>query len=155
MLMYLRHCRWDRILLLLFVAIAVEISGCAKGRRPMSQISGKVTYRGKPLPFGTVMFQPEYGQYATGVIQPDGAFEMMTRGEGAGAPVGKCAVRIVCFGNEPSAAKSDADKNPAPRGEPVPGKSLIPSKYSLFETSGIVVNVRPGQNEPLLLNLTP
>jgi hypothetical protein len=135
-------------------AIAVAMPGCSKARRDLAVVTGKVTYNGAPLRFGTVIFQPEAGQYATGLIRPDGSFQMQTRGEGGGVPVGKNRVRFVCFAHQdpskPVAAKGDG---PPSEGSPM-GPSLIPQKYLSCATSGIIVDVRPGENEPLTFDLT-
>ena len=37
------------------------------GRR-LSPVSGRVTYQGKPVPTGKIMFYPEQGRPATGAI---------------------------------------------------------------------------------------
>ncbi len=151
------HDRVDRRalgLLLAFLTIAAFVSGCGKPLRDRAPVNGKVTYRGKPLSFGVVMFQPAAGQCATGDIQADGTFRMMTRREGEGVPVGKNAVRIACCeGHDPALNRGDLKTNTR-RGEGSLGKSLIPEKYTSFDTSGITINVKPGENETVVLNLT-
>jgi hypothetical protein len=99
------------------------------------------------------MFQPVSGQYATGAIQPDGTFQMQTRGEGAGVPVGKNAVRIVCFASQNPAAKPTAMKAGPGRGETPQETPLIPRKYLSCETSGITLDVRSGHNESFTFKL--
>jgi hypothetical protein len=130
------------------LAIAIVAAGCGNHRN-LAFVSGKVTYHGKPLQFGSVMFQPESGQPATAAIQPDGTFTMATRGEGDGASVGKNRVRVSCFESQ-----SPSYKPANGPGELSLGKSLIPQKYSSYETSGITVEVRSGTNEPFIINLT-
>lgn len=132
---------WLGITLLLMLSV-----GCGK-TRTLAELTGKVTYNGQPLQFGVVMIQAEGGQPATGDIQPDGTFEMTTRGEGTGVPVGECKVRILCFhGQNPEVL---AQNSAAPL-----GKSLIPKRYNSFNTSGITVEIQSGANEPLNLKLT-
>ena len=92
------------------------------------------------------MLQPNNGQPSSGIIQPDGTFQMVTNGQSAGAAVETNQVRIVCYEGQDPAKKSA-------RGELALGKSLIPAKYSSFDTSAITVNVRSGSNEPLILKL--
>lgn len=133
---------------ILLVAIAANATGCSK-RRVLAPVAGKVTYQGKPLSFGAVIFQPERGQPAIGEIRSDGSFTMTTRGEGEGAAVGENQVRIVCYqGQDPTRTAADGQS------ESLLGKPLIPARYVSCDTSGIVVNVRPGANEPVLLELT-
>jgi hypothetical protein len=132
------------------LAVAATVPGCGKGRA-LAPVSGKVTYQGKPLTLGCVMLQPKSGQPSTGDIQPDGTFQMVTRGEGNGAAVGKNMVLIVCRESPSPEARAKAA---AARQETVRGKSLIPEKYSSYDTSGITVDVHPGTNEPLVLTLS-
>ena len=137
-------------LMVLALSFAISLPGCGKSRE-LAPVTGKVTYRGQPLRFGRVVFQPASGQFASGDIQPDGTFCMITQGEGDGAPVGENQVRIVCFEGE--------DPNRKKRTGGVPdeivgfGKSLIPKKYASCSTSGIVVNVQSGTNDPVIIEL--
>lgn len=132
--------------IILLVAIAAGATGCSK-RRALAPVTGRVTYQGRPLSFGAVVFQPERGQPAIGEIRSDGSFTMATRGEGEGAAVGENQVRIVCCQGQ------DPVRTAAGQSESLLGKPLIPPKYLSCDTSGIVVNVRRGANEPVLLEL--
>ena len=135
--------------------IAATMPGCGKAKRDRAVVTGKVTYNGEPLRFGTVIFEPGSGQFATGAIQPDGTFQMETRGEGEGAPVGKCKVRFVCSSNQDPSAQAAAAKTGRMQGEGLSmGRSLIPKKYLSSATSGITVDVKPGDNKPLVFELT-
>ncbi len=143
------------LVVLAIAAVAIIMPGCGKEKRDRATVTGRVTYKGEPLRFGTVVFEPEAGQFATGVIQPDGTFQMETRGEGSGVPVGKSKVRFVCFANQDPAAKPVEANGDGPPGEGMAmGDSLIPAKYLSSATSGIVVDVKPGDNEPLTFDLT-
>ena len=137
-------------LLAVLLVAAVSMAGCGS-RRTLAPVTGKVLYQGKPLRFGAVVFLPEHGQPATGVIQPDGTFQMVTHGEGDGAAVGRNRVRIACYEGQDSDAKAKAA---AAHEERSLGKPLIPERYSSCDMSGIAVDVRPGANEPLVLKLT-
>lgn len=125
----------------------VILAGCGDGRPPMAApVEGKVIYRGKPLAFGSVMFQPAQGQPARGVIKPDGTFTLWTYEEGDGAAIGHHKVRITCYDNQ------NPDQTQDPNQEPTAGKSLIPEKYTLFDESGIEVDVQ-SENEPFVFQL--
>lgn len=126
--------------------VALAVTGCIKARS-LAPVRGQVTYQGKPLRFGIVMFQPEYGKPALGRIQGDGTFHMAVDGEGNGAVVGMNRVRIACFQGQ------DADAMRVEDTERSQGRSLIPKKYSLYDTSGITVDVRPHTNGPVVLEL--
>jgi len=143
-----RSCPIALCLLALLLAIGMSAAGCGKRRRQLAPLTGKVIYNGKPLRFGSVVIEHKYGQPATAVIQPDGTFVMATRGEGEGTAVARSRVRIACYEGQ------DPAKKTAPGQPTVLGKSLIPEKYTSFETSGLTVDVRSGTNEPVVLNLT-
>lgn len=119
-------------------------TGC--GRRPtLALVSGRVTLDGKPLEFGSVMIQPVAGPAARGSIRPDGGFTVGTFAPGDGAIVGPATVRVACYEQQRPGA-------PPPQGELALGKSLIPDKYTQFETSGIAVTVAAGMG-PLEIDL--
>jgi hypothetical protein len=123
--------------------VALFLAGC--GGPEIVEVTGKVTYNDEPLTSGTVMFQPvggEHSQPATGTIQPDGTFKLTTREAGEGATVGENQVLI----------RSTESADQSGGGESTVGKSLIPSKYTRYGTSGITVNVQPGM-EPVELKL--
>jgi len=105
----------------------LALGGCGVRTVP---VEGKVLYRGKPLEFGSVMFQPEKGPTARGTIQPDGTFRLSTYREGDGAIPGAHQGQITCFEQQrPGFA-------PDPKHEPGLSKPLIPPKYNRFDTSG-------------------
>lgn len=136
---------------LLFLAALAglgSLAGCGE-RRPLARVTGKVLLDGQPLQFGTVSFQPEYGQPATAIIQPDGTFTLRTVGEGAGAVVGLNRVRVACYeAQNPNVAAAGL------RGEGDLGRLLIPQRYTAYETSGLTIEVSPGRNEPIVIELT-
>lgn len=132
--------------LLLMAALAVGLAGCGADVETAT-VTGRVLHNGEPLKFGSGMFQPPQGQPARGEIQPDGTFKLDTAGLGSGAVVGRNNVRITSF----EAQNSPAD--PASFGEGL-GRSLIPEKYGLYETSGLEIVLQPDSNEPLTINLT-
>ena len=49
-------------------AALVVLTGCGSNGPKLASVRGTVTYKGKKLPYGTVMFQPDEGQAATGEI---------------------------------------------------------------------------------------
>ena len=119
-------------------------AGC--GRRPtLVPVSGRVTLDGKPLEFGSVMIQPTGGPAARGTVRPDGGFTVGTFAPGDGAIVGPATVRVACYEQQRPGA-------PPPQGELALGKSLIPEKYTQFETSGITATVAAGMG-PLEIDL--
>ena len=75
---------------LLPAAMLVVATGCGSGGQlELGRVQGTVTYQGKPLEQGRVVFSPEkgtVGPQSVGTINADGSFEMRT-GEERGAPL--------------------------------------------------------------------
>ena len=69
------------------LALSALLIGSSPGCGGKSQfpetlpVSGKVTYKGQPVTKGTVTFQSDTGQPATGEIQPDGTYRLSTFAE--------------------------------------------------------------------------
>lgn len=119
----LRRC-W---LLMLLVAI-----GCGDGRvrLPTAGVSGTVTYQGKPLSGGRVLFYHPSGQAAAADIAADGSFKFL-------AFQGKNQVAVYCYQCEGSIVGVPPRK---------PVKSLIPSRYTEVASSGLTFDVKPGDD---------
>lgn len=141
--------RFPAMLSAVLLMIAVAVTGCGKPPHQLTPVSGKVTYNGKPLQFGCVTFQPETGQWSKGLIQPDGTFKMSTPGEGDGAAVGVNMVRISCFENQDPAKKNNGGGEMGT----LLGRPLIPKKYLSQDTSGLTIEIKSGNNDPVIFEL--
>ncbi|MDZ7616435.1 MAG: hypothetical protein U1E05_05480 [Patescibacteria group bacterium] len=121
--------------------LSVLAAGCGGGSDlPMSPVRGTVTYQGKPLARGEVVFTPvegTTGPQAVGHIQSDSSFQLRTANR-PGAVVGKHRVTVHC--KEEGTEEQRRDMNFIP-------KSLIPAEYSNVQASSIHVEVRPGGND--------
>src|SRR5262249_51114436 len=118
-------------LVLVIVGLA---SGCSrKSGMETAPVSGKVTYRGKAVPTGTVMFVPGEGPAAAGEIGSDGSFKLMTSSAGAGAGTGTHKVTITALQGMGDALPEQRKATPPP---------LVPAKYLNGETSGLVAEVK-------------
>lgn len=128
--------------------LLIATAGC-KDKPAVVPVSGRVTYQGKPVPFGTVMFQHTTGgQPAAGQIQSDGSYSLQTFNAGPGARVGPSLVRITSFeGNNTANPKTLGS------GEVVLGKSLLPQKYGAFGSSGLQVEVKAEGEQKFDFNL--
>jgi hypothetical protein len=127
------------------LALGLTIVGCGE-RVEVGTLSGKVTYKGKPLEFGSVMLQPVAGgPVARGTIQPDGTFTVNTGGKD-GAPLGNNKVRVTCYSGQKPGAGGGI-------GEASIGDSLIPEHYTKFSSSGLEVEVKAGENPPYNIEL--
>jgi hypothetical protein len=111
------------------------IAGCSQ--QYDANVTGNVTYAGKPLTTGALTFHPTAsGPLAMGDIHADGTYMLQT-GEVAGLKAGDYLVTVVATGPmpEPTAA------------EPMPlPKLLIPARYGDVKTSGLKYTVKSGAN---------
>jgi hypothetical protein len=128
--------------LLMALSFLVVLAGCGKSYPDYYPVTGKVYYRDKPLTTGVIMFQPPSGPPATGQIQADGSFTLVTHGRAYGAMPGLNQVRITAREMKVDAA------------EMALGKYLIPERYSQFSTSGLSAEVNAVKNEPFEFRLT-
>ena len=129
----MKHAFW------LLVGIAIFfIVGCLRNDGLVTApVTGKVTYKGKPLPNGTIMFVPSEGPAATGEIGSDGTYRLST-GSIDGAVLGSHKVSITALADIGGALPEQ--RNPTP-------PSLLPAKYLSHETSGLTAEVKKGKNE--------
>ncbi len=110
------------------------LAGC--GRSHEAAVWGVVTLDGKPLPRGTVAFQPVTGgPLAYAGIHSDGGYEVST-GTDRGLAAGEYVVTVVA--NEAPANGNNIELVP---------KLLTPSRYGNTETSGLQFKVTAGSNQ--------
>ncbi len=125
-----------------FLVLPVFV-GCSSNsdELPTGEVYGKVTYKGKILPSGSVTFIPDGpGKAAAGEIQEDGTYVMTTYSEGDGATVGSHKVMVI--------SERDTSELPAESAEANQDLSLIPEKYGMSpKTSGLTAVVNEGENE--------
>jgi hypothetical protein len=116
-------------------------------------VHGKVTYHGKPVPLGSVLFvpvePPKDGlmQPASGSINPDGTYELKSEAD-AGAILGEHKVVVIAVdGGQPAQDSAKApESGPAPVAKSVRFKSLVPKKYSDPSTTPLTRKVAAGDN---------
>jgi hypothetical protein len=111
---------------LLLCACAVLAGGCGRGQPSRVPVSGRVFYRGQPLPGGTIVFTPDAqrggsGPLACGEIKPDGRYVLRTDLQ-PGAVPGWHRITV-------APARASA--------------SSLPRRYSDPEQSGKCVEVQP------------
>jgi hypothetical protein len=125
---------------------AVLLCGSAGCGRPSYQLDtapvhGKVTLDGQPLVAGYVVIPTARGRMASGRVNEDGTFVLTTYDEGDGAQVGTHPVIV----------------NPVPLDEFMPKgqkRVPIPERYTRAGTSGFTIDVKPGEDNYIELNLT-
>jgi len=114
---------------------AILLTGC-KAKFPMAPVSGQVTYKGKPLTHGKVVFLHETAPVSGGGnIGPDGRYTLQ-------APVGNCRIAI---------QSREVVPDNLPKEKMNPGyflglKSEIPSSYEDHMRNGLTFTVKEGNN---------
>jgi hypothetical protein len=119
------------------LGLVYHLSGCsADPNMPkLGKVSGKVSYQGKPLDAGRVVFTPVAGkggesdQGASGEISSDGSYEMTTFNTGDGAVLGQHIVTVVVQKGEMPKPDADGHINY------VLPKNATPAKYATADKS--------------------
>ncbi|QDS99948.1 hypothetical protein [Adhaeretor mobilis] len=124
------------------VAFLVLLPGCGGSGHELSvaPVSGVVTLDGEPLAEGYVSILVGKGRMGRGAIQSDGTFVIGTYGDADGAQVGSHTVVIKPVPRDEGGGK----KNRVP----------IPKRYGKSNTSGLSIDVKPGEQNKLVLGLT-
>jgi hypothetical protein len=124
-------------ILALSAVVLVALAGC--GNYPKTAVvRGTVTYKGKPVPNGTITFIPTDDRpSATGDIGPDGSYRLTTYRPGDGAVLGTHKVVIV--------AMQDMRHQPAEAWTPTP-PPIIPLKYTSLATTDLEAEVKDEEN---------
>ncbi len=139
------------------VMVIFLLGGCeSKTHYEHATVRGKVTYNGKPVTFGQVLFVPVeppkdgLAQPASGSINADGTYELKSEAD-AGAVLGEHKVLVISvIGDKPAetpeAPKADAAPTPSKTSSAVAFKSSIPKKYSDPGATPLTRKVVPGAN---------
>jgi hypothetical protein len=101
----------------------------------LAPVSGKVTYRGKALDHGQIVFVHDSGELGASEIAADGTYELK-------AAVGANRVMVECT-DAPNLSSIDPKVGRPLR---IP-KSFIPEKYQDYQGSGLKMDVIDGPNE--------
>jgi hypothetical protein len=113
--------------------------GCgSRGGLDLATVRGTVTYRGKTLDHGEVVFVPiegTPGPQAMAAIGPDGSFTVKTAGKD-GAAVGKHKVKVICR----RVVTPEEAKNL------VIGELLTPAIYARDDATPLSFEVKKGNN---------
>jgi hypothetical protein len=135
---------WSRIAIGAVLLGVLAASGCGA---KFGDVGGKVTYKGKPLRWGSVKAQWTGGpppNAASAKLGEDGSFDIGKVPAGTTVQlfldVPQITIGGTMSGNKPSpdVIKQTQEKV---------GYEEIPAKYKKAETSGLSVSVKPGHNE--------
>lgn len=129
---------------LMLAACLLGLAGCGDGT---AEVRGKVTFNGKPVENGTIVFESEDRNGPThGVPITNGAYQMAGPNR---VPAGAKLVRIQAFG--PSGRKVSAAPGSTAMVDEF--KPLIPAKYDSAST--LKVTVEAGKENTHDFELTP
>jgi hypothetical protein len=115
----------------------------AVGCQGKGDVSGKVTYKGKPLVFGTVQFEGRDGMLRQGNIETDGSYTV------SGVATGEAKV-AVSSRNPKSSDFIPIQREGGPKLPPrpdYPGWFPIPDKYETPYKSGLTYTIKRGENK--------
>jgi hypothetical protein len=133
----------------LFLALGVlaaALPGCSSGP-PRGEVHGKVTFRGKPVSEGTIMFINPSGSGGSGEteLRSDGTYEIQ-----GGLIVGEYIVLVTPLmhrvDTSPGKTPPSLEEKPAPN---------IPTKYRRQASTPFRAKVEKGQNNPFDYDMTP
>ena len=129
-------CSVPRIAGICVVVLMLSALGYGRGN-----VSGKVTYQDKPVPFGTVLFEGSDGSIHQSDIKTDGSYSIQ------GMAVGEAKVAV----NSPNPRSSDLTPVSKTGQKPVlhpdvPGWFPIPEKYSSPDRSELKYTIKSGNN---------
>ncbi len=113
------------------------LAGCSDPRPKTAVVQGTVTYKGKPVPNGTVNFVPAEGPAATGEIRSDGSYRLTTFRQGDGAILGMHKVVIVAMQDQSGQAVEAYTPLPPP---------IVPLKYTSLATTDLKAEVKDQEN---------
>jgi len=131
---------------LVVAACMVACVGCGPSRPETAMVSGRVTYQGKSVVEGTIVFQPEQGRPAMGSLAADGSYTLTTFDPGDGALLGRHRVMIEARRiTVPALPGGAADESVGTYGPPKV-EWLVPEKYSRLETTPLTAEVKEGEN---------
>jgi len=126
----------------LFAIAFSLVAGCGGSGHGLAVVKGKVTYKGKPVPNGTINFLPTDGNKpsATGEIQSDGSYSLKTfvsNRPSDGAVIGQHKVVIVAMVDQASRLPEERSPLPPP---------IVPVKYTSPATSDLTAQVENKAN---------
>jgi hypothetical protein len=144
----------SRIGLLPAGLVLAVLTGCGSaGPAPVVKqktvpVSGVLTYKGKPVPNASVVFQSLDGKVSSwGTTDAAGTFTLSTYATQDGAPPGKYKVTVS------AGAPKEVEPGVLPDEPPGGFKSPVPGKYSNPATTDVVMDVSESGKNQLTIDL--
>jgi len=128
------------------------ISGCFSKSPPLGLVEGTVTFDGKPLEEGTIVFSVSGARDASGLIKNGEIQQVTSFKPGDGAPIGEAKIAVIAVklsaGDISQRLSSQNDAN-SPGTSSMMGNSefLIPTRYTNPEKSGLTATITKGKND--------
>lgn len=123
-----------------FAPVALLIAGligCGDGGPKTAPVHGRITYKGKPVPNGSIVFIPKSGPPASADIDSEGKYALKTFKPGDGAVLGTHEVMITALQDMKGRLPEDRTPLPPP---------IVPSRYGSTSTSGLTAEVKDEDN---------
>jgi len=126
------------ITLALFATVALGLTGCGPSS---TTVQGKVSYKGKPVVWGSVTIVASDGSVHQAGIDTDGTYTIPK------VPLGGSKVGVESSAPPtPGASRGDARGSVAPPPPPPGAWFAIPVSLSDPKTSGVTLDIRSGQS---------
>jgi hypothetical protein len=121
--------------------VVLAVAGCG---RSTGHVTGQVTYKGQPLPSGTVLFHGPDGATGHSAIWPDGRYEVRD------VPVGPWKITVQSHGRLPQGFARGALRDPDFKMSPREALKVlqhvgIPKKLADPAQSGLAYTVKAGK----------
>lgn len=148
------QARFRGVSLAALVCLTCAACGGPPGLPNMVPIRGTVSYNGKMLTEGTVIYAPTAadGRQARGTIQPDGSFQLTTLRSEDGAQQGE--YRIVVIALEPHPGEPPSREEVEAAGGQIKRGYIIPEKYTQAATTSLTDHVGEDHSGVMTIELT-
>jgi hypothetical protein len=146
-----------RIISIVVCLLLLTLTGCGQHHPETASVAGRITFNGKPVAGGQIMFYPDNGRPAMSVIDADGHYSLTTFKSDDGAMLGHHRVTIDARRNvkrkrtpkttespntmEAMLSEEGSDLHEAPKVE-----WLAPERYASPTTSTLTAEVKSGDN---------
>jgi len=105
----------------LLIAVLLLLAGCRDENAGLVPVKGKVTYKGKPVPNGTINFMPDSGRSAYAEIKPDGSYSLMAI---------PATHKVVVMALQDNTNRLPEERSPTP-------PPIVPVKYTHIATTDL------------------
>lgn len=137
------------------ISCAFFFTGCSKpaGLANMVPIRGTVSYDGRMLTEGTVIYAPvdSEGRQARGTIQPDGSFRLTTLRKDDGAQQGEYKIVVIALEPHPGEPQSRDEVEAA--GGPIKRGYVVPKRYTSAATTDLADSVNSDHSGVMKIEL--